>query len=84
MKEFSKPNSILWQISTKQFKPESSKANIYNESIKKQKTMVDSVFNQEIQFNENIKSDFQSCFEEAQKEIDKLILIDVKDEKKEK
>ena len=84
MKEFSKPNSILWQISTKQFKPEPSKANIYNESIKKEKAIVDNVFSQEIQFNENIKADFQSCFGEAQKEIDKLILIDVKDEKERK
>jgi MoxR-like ATPase len=84
MKEFSKPNSILWQISTKQFKPEPSKANIYNELIKKEKAIVDNVFNQEIQFNENIKADFQSCFGEAQKEIDKLILIDVKDEKERK
>jgi len=84
MKEFSNSNSILWQIITGQFKPEPSKANIYNESIKKEKAIVDNVFNQEIQFNENIKADFQNCFGEAQKEIDKLILIDVKDEKERK
>lgn len=84
MKEFSNSNSILWQIIAGQFKPEPSKANIYNESIKKEKAIVDNIFNQEIQFNENIKADFQNCFGEAQKEIDKLILIDVKDEKERK
>ena len=84
MKEFCRPNSILWQISTKSFKPEPSKANLYNDSIKKEKNIADFIFNQEIQFNENIKADFQNCFSEAQKEIDKLILIDVKDEKERK
>ena len=84
MKDFCSKNSILWQISTNQFKPETSKANLYDESIKKEKNIVDSIFNQEIQFNENIKADFQNCFAEAQKEVDKLILIDVKDEKERK
>ena len=55
-------------------------ASKYNISIKKEKAVIDSIFNQEIHFNENIKVDFQNCFNEAQKKIDELILIDEKDE----
>ena len=80
MKDFCSNNSILWQILTGSFTPESSQASKYNISIKKEKAVVDSIFNQEIQFNENIKADFQNCFNTAQKKIDELILIDVKDE----
>ena len=84
MKSFCANNSTLWQICTGTFSPEASQAYIYNESLKKERNIVDSIFNQQIQFNENIKVDFLSCFGEAQKEIDNLILIDVKDEKERK
>ena len=80
MKDFCSNNSILWQIHTGNFRPESSKASIYNISIKKEKAVIDGIFNQEIQFNEDIKVDFQNCFNAAQKKIDELILIDEKDE----
>ena len=43
--------------------------------------MIEAIFNQEIQFNNDIKADFTSCFGEAQKKIDELILNDIKDEK---
>ena len=43
--------------------------------------MIEAIFNQEIQFNDDIKADFTSCFGEAQKKIDELILNDIKDEK---
>lgn len=84
MKSFCANNSTLWQICTGTFSPEASQAYICNESLKKERNIVDSIFNQQIQFNENIKVDFMSCFGEAQKEIDNLILIDVKDEKERK
>jgi hypothetical protein len=80
MKDFCSNNSILWQIHTGSFNPEKSQASKYNISIKKEKAVIDSIFNQEIQFNENIKADFQNCFNAAQKKIDELILIDEKDE----
>jgi hypothetical protein len=80
MKDFCSNNSILWQIHTGNFYPENSQASKYNISIKKEKAVIDSIFNQEIQFNENIKADFQNCFITAQKKIDELILIDEKDE----
>ena len=53
MKEFCSKNSILWQIHTGNFNPQSSKASLYNTAIKREKKLVDSIFNQEIHFNEN-------------------------------
>ena len=43
--------------------------------------MIEAIFNQEIQFNNDIKADFTRCFGEAKKKIDELILNDIKDEK---
>ena len=57
----------VWQIHIGSFNPEKSQASKYNISIKKEKAVIDSIFNQEIHFNENIKVDFQNCFNEAQK-----------------
>jgi len=84
MKQFCQKNSILWRISTAQFNPEKSKANIYNNLIKKEKCILDSIFNQNIQLNENIKADFKECLRIAQEKIDALILLDVKDENEKK
>ena len=84
MKEFSNPSSVLWQINADQFTPEPSKAYLYNKSIKIEKQIIDKVFKQEIKFNENIKADFLSCLEKAQKKLDKLTLINIKDEKERK
>ena len=81
MKEFCSKNSILWKIHIGQFEPEPSKASLYNNSIKKEKSIIENIFNQEIQFNENIKTDFQNCFSEAEKKIQNLLLIEEKDEK---
>lgn len=66
-KEFSNPNSIIWHISIGQFKPEPLKANLYIDSIKKEKAIFHNVSRQEIQFNEKIKADFQNFFDEIKK-----------------
>ena len=81
MKEFCSKNSILWQIQINQFSPEQSKAPLYNIAIKRERSIVEEIFSQEIQFNDDIKADLTSCLEEAQKKIDELIINDEKDEK---
>ena len=67
MKEFCSKNSILWQIQINQFSPEQSNASLYNDAIKIERSMVEAIFNQEIQFNDDIKADITGCFGEAQK-----------------
>jgi len=84
MKEFCKSNSILWQIITKQFRPEYSNVNLYNNSLKKEKDIINSIFIQEIKFCENIKEDFYKIILEAEKEIDKINLISMKVESEKK
>ena len=84
MKEFCKSNSILWQIITKQFRPEYSNVNLYNNSLKKEKDIINSIFIQEIKFCENIKEDFYKIILEAENEIDKINLISMKVESEKK
>ena len=62
-----KNKSILWQIQINQFSQEQSKASLYNNAIKRERSMIEAIFNQEIQFNNDIKADFTSCFGEAKK-----------------
>ena len=84
MKDFCSTNSILWKIHTKKFQPELSKANIYNNMIKKEKNLINLIFSQEIQINNNIKDDIINCLEEAQTEIDKLMKEEEKNQNKKK
>ena len=82
MKFFHSRNSILWQINTGNFIPESSKISLYKKAIKEEKEIIYSVFNGKIDLKyENL--DFHSMFIEAQEKIyefemmnDKNIIIE--------
>ena len=84
MKDFCSKDSILWKMNTNQFNPKSMDINLYNTEIKKEKKLIDYIFNQKIKIEEVIKDEFINCLEKAQIEIDKLLENDEKDQLKAK
>ena len=82
MKEFASKSSILWSVDN--FNPEPSEVHLYNSSLKREKSIIDAVFSQDIQIKEEIKAEFLEYFRKAQDKIDALIINEVKDENERK
>ena len=72
--DFCSKENILWKIQTNQFYySQLTKIDLYNIQIKKEKDLIEYIFNQEIKINENIKNDFHCYLDNTQTEVDKLV-----------